>query len=123
MKNLFNFISLDVRSKLTDELNKNGIKIRYETDVERVEKVSEDSFRVKFKGDKTTIDTNLVMFAIGRTPQIENLGLDTAGVKTDDKGIIKVDDYSQTNIPNIYSVNFIHSFIQFLTFMIGRGLY
>ena len=47
------------------------------------------------------------MFAIGRQPQTENLGLDKAGVKTDNTGIIQVDDYSQTNISNIYAVCFI----------------
>ncbi|CAF3692305.1 unnamed protein product [Adineta steineri] len=94
----------DVRSKLTDELKKNGINFRFETEIESVEKLSDESFRVKFKNDKTTVDTNLVMFAIGRKPQIENLGLDIVGVKTDDKGVIQVDDYSQTNIPNIYAV-------------------
>lgn len=45
------------------------------------------------------------MFAIGRTPLVENLGLDKVGVKTNEKNIIQVDDYSQTNIPNIYAVN------------------
>jgi glutathione reductase (NADPH) len=97
-------ICLDVRSKLTDELKKIGIHFRYETEVERVEKLSDDSFRVKFQNDQTLIDTNLVMFATGRHPQIENLGLDTVGVKTDDKGVIQVDDYSQTSISNIYAV-------------------
>jgi dihydrolipoamide dehydrogenase len=59
------------------------------------------------------------MFAIGRKPQTENLGLDIVGVKTDDDGVIKVDDYSQTNISNIYAVYFIYSFIQLFIFIIG----
>ncbi len=46
------------------------------------------------------------MFAIGRKPSTENIGLDKAGVKTNDKGVIQVDDYSQTNISNIYAVYF-----------------
>jgi hypothetical protein len=50
------------------------------------------------------------MFAIGRQTQIENLGLDKAGVKTNDKGVILVDDYSQTNISNIYAVKFFFCF-------------
>ncbi len=91
---------------MTDELKKNGIHIRYETEVESVEKLADDSFRLKLKNDKSTIETNLVMFAIGRKPEIKNLGLDKAGVKTDDKGVIQVDDYSQTNISNIYAVKF-----------------
>jgi hypothetical protein len=64
------------------------------------------------------------MFAIGRKPQVEKLGLDKVGIKTDDNGVIQVDDYSQTNIPNIYSVN--HSFLNsvlFSIFITGRGLY
>lgn len=92
---------------MTDELKKNGIQLRYETHVERVEKISDDLFRVKFKDDSTTVDTNLVMFAIGRHPDTQNLGLDKAGVKTNNNGVVLVDDYSQTNIPNIYAVCFI----------------
>ena len=94
-----------MRSKLTDELKKSGIKLEYESEVESVEKSADDSFRVKLKKKGSTIDANLVMFAIGRKPETEKLGLEKAGVKTDDKGTIKVDDYSQTNVPNIYAVS------------------
>jgi len=94
----------DVRAKLTDELTKSGIHIKYETEIEKVEKVADESFRIKFKNHSTTADTNLVMFAIGRRSRIRNLGLDKVGVKTNEKDIIQVDDYSQTNIPNIYAV-------------------
>ena len=86
-------------------MKKSGIHLKYETEVDSVEKLGEDSFRVKFKKDKSTVDTNLVMFAIGRKPEIEKLDLDKAGVKTDEEGVVLVDDYSQTNIPNIYAVN------------------
>lgn len=94
-----------MRSKLTDELKKSGIKFEYESEVESIEKSADESFRVKLKKKTSTIDTNLVMFAIGRKPQTEKLGLEKAGVKTDEKGTIKVDDYSQTNVPNIYAVS------------------
>ena len=47
------------------------------------------------------------MFAIGRHPYVGNLGLDAAGVKTNDKGVVQVDDYSQTNVSNIYAVCFL----------------
>ena len=116
---------LDVRAKLTEELKKSGIKIRYETNVERVEKLSDDSYRVKFQNDETTVETSLVMFAIGRKPETEHLGLDKAGVKTNDKDVILVDDYSQTNVSNIYAVSSrqcIGSFIDFAR-LSGRRLY
>ena len=116
--------NLDVRSKLTDELKKNGIKLEFESEVESVEKTAEDSFKLKLKKKSTTIDTNLVMFAIGRKPQTEKLGLEKAGVKTDDKGTIKVDDFSQTNVPNIYAVNsLMNSRLNVGIFSVGWRLY
>ncbi|CAF1034165.1 unnamed protein product [Rotaria sordida] len=94
----------DVQAKLTEELKKSGIHLRYETEVERIEKLSDDSYSVKFKNDTKTINTNLVMFAIGRQPSTQNIGLEKIGVKINEKSIIEVDDYSQTNISNIYAV-------------------
>ncbi len=44
------------------------------------------------------------MFAVGREPNVEGLGLETAGVKVNDRGAIQVDAYSKTNIDNIYAI-------------------
>jgi NAD(P) transhydrogenase len=49
------------------------------------------------------IDADNLLFALGRVPATETLRLDQAGVKTDDRGIIKVDDNYCTNIPSIYA--------------------
>lgn len=95
---------LDLRSRLTEELKKNGIQLRYETEISSVEKMNDDSYRVHFQRTNDSTETNLVMFAIGRKPATENLGLDKVGIKTNSQGVILVDDYSQTNIPNIYAV-------------------
>ena len=45
-----------------------------------------------------------VMYATGRVPNIMELGLEKAGVETNERGVIKVDEYSRTNVPNIYAV-------------------
>ena len=44
------------------------------------------------------------MFATGREPHVKTLGLETAGVKLNDKGAIAVDDYSRTNVEHIWSI-------------------
>ena len=44
------------------------------------------------------------MFAIGRRPNTADLGLDAAGVELDEKGAIKVDAYSRTNIASIFAL-------------------
>jgi glutathione reductase (NADPH) len=50
------------------------------------------------------IDTDVVMFAIGRVPYTEGLGLERAGVKLEQNGAVIVDAYSQTNVASIYAV-------------------
>ena len=51
-----------------------------------------------------TLKVDQVMLALGRLPLTQELGLDHAGVETDDRGYIKVDQYSKTNVANIWSV-------------------
>ena len=50
------------------------------------------------------ITTDLVLSAIGRQPNAQDLGLDRAGVKSDDNGRIITNDDYQTAIPHIYAV-------------------
>ena len=45
-----------------------------------------------------------VLLAVGRTPNTSDLGLDRAGVATDDRGYIVVDDQLQTNVPGIWAL-------------------
>ena len=51
-----------------------------------------------------TLDVDTVLWAIGRSPELEKLNLDVTGVKLNDKGHIPVDDYQNTNVPNIYAL-------------------
>ena len=57
------------------------------------------------KGDKQfTLEADYCLVSIGRRPYTDNLGLDKAGVKMDDKGRIEVDEHLQTNVPGIYAI-------------------
>jgi glutathione reductase (NADPH) len=51
-----------------------------------------------------TLEADQVLFAIGRSPNVEGLGLETAGVKTGDDGAILVDDEARTSVPGVYAV-------------------
>ncbi|MFZ2899109.1 MAG: dihydrolipoyl dehydrogenase [Saprospiraceae bacterium] len=56
-------------------------------------------------GDKTfTLEADYCLVAIGRRPYTDNLGLEKAGVKLDDKGRIEVDEHLQTNVPGIFAI-------------------
>ena len=92
---------------LTNYYEKRGIVMHREcSPLSNIEKLPSGALKVSYNSDKGKGDTEVdcVLFAIGRAPNTENLGLEKAGLKTDDKGHIVVDDYQNTNVPGIYAL-------------------
>jgi dihydrolipoamide dehydrogenase len=56
------------------------------------------------KGEKIELKGDYCLVSVGRRPYTENLGLDKAGVKLDNRGRIETDDHLQTNVPGIYAI-------------------
>ena len=56
------------------------------------------------KGEQIEIKGDYCLVSIGRRPYTDNLGLDKAGVKMDDRGRVEVDDHLRTNVDNIYAI-------------------
>ena len=92
----------DVRSHLADELTKRGLKVMLSCEHEKIEKAA--TGLVSHLGEHLPIETDQVMFATGREPYVEGLGLEAAGVKLNDRGAVAVDDYSRTNVEHIWAV-------------------
>jgi glutathione reductase (NADPH) len=92
----------DVRAHVRHEMERNGIKVICKRIVEAVEKV--DHGLCVELSDHDDILVDKVMFATGRRPNVAGLGLETAGVRLNDKGAIAVDEFSRTNVPHIYAV-------------------
>lgn len=83
---------------------KQGIDVRTETEVTKVE-TSDKGCKVTMKGKKgeEVIECDIVLSAVGIVANIENIGLETLGVKTD-KGKIVVDEWYRTNVDGIYAI-------------------
>ena len=92
----------DVRHTLADEIGKKGIDVRVESDVQRIDKKDQHLDVTLNSGD--IIAAHLVMYATGRNPNTDGVGLEEVGVELDGNGAIKVDEYSNTSIPNIYAI-------------------
>ncbi|MEQ9609497.1 MAG: glutathione-disulfide reductase [Kiloniellaceae bacterium] len=92
----------DVRNTLAGEIVKKGINLIVETTIDRIEKRESDL--LLHLSDGSTLETDLVMAATGRKPNVENLGLEQVGVELNRRGAIKVDEYSKTSVDNIYAV-------------------
>ena len=92
----------DLRNHLAAEMEKKGIDIRCNVDVEKLER-SGDGVRVTLtNGDR--IGAGQVMYCTGRIPNIVGLGLENVGITPTPHYAIPVNEYSQTEVPSIYAV-------------------
>jgi dihydrolipoamide dehydrogenase len=94
----------EVSKQLERSLKKSGISIMTESSVESVDS-SSDVLKVKVKTKKgeEILEADIVLSAVGIVSNIENIGLEEVGVKTD-KGKVLVDDFYKTNIDGIYAI-------------------
>mmetsp|Transcript_6161 Transcript_6161/g.14306 ORF Transcript_6161/g.14306 Transcript_6161/m.14306 type:complete len:577 (+) Transcript_6161:59-1789(+) len=93
----------DVREHLSELLKAKGIHVHSGESPSSIEEA--DNGQVVFKTDKgTELLVDNVMFATGRRPNSDDLGLEEAGVKMEKNGRVIVDEYSRTSQPSIFAI-------------------
>lgn len=102
-KEILNRFDKDLRTALHVEMEAKGIKILCGEIFSKIEKRPDGRLDAHTSADRV-LTADQIMLAIGRKPNTDGLGLDKAGVKTGQKGEIVVDQYSRTNVENIYAV-------------------
>ncbi|MES2616806.1 MAG: dihydrolipoyl dehydrogenase [Bacteroidota bacterium] len=94
----------EVSKLMEKEYKKSGIEIMTESAVENVDTAGKGcKVNVKTKTGNVTIECDVVLSAAGIVTNLENLGLEAAGVKTE-KGKVVVDDFYKTNVPGVYAI-------------------
>ncbi|MFA5983360.1 MAG: glutathione-disulfide reductase [Methylococcaceae bacterium] len=91
----------DVREFVAQEMQKKGIEIQFNTEISHIEKSATGYLA---HSHNQVMVTDLVLYATGRKPNTEGLGLEALAVQLDDAGAIKVKQNYQTNIPSIYAL-------------------
>ena len=109
----------DVREHLRSEMERRGIKIITRQTVDLVAKV-EHGYCVEL-ADHETFTVDRVMFATGRRPNVEGIGLAAAGVALARNGGIAVDEFSQTCVPHIYAIGDVTNRINLTPVAIREG--
>lgn len=96
----------DVCEVVTEFFTADGIDVLTEVNVTKFEKTTEQKIKVtaEHDGKKTHYTCSHVLLASGRKPQTERLGLENTGIKCDDKGHIKVNDFLETAVKNVYAL-------------------
>ena len=109
-----------IRDRLFQISTQKGIEFIFNAPFEKIAKNDDGSLCVNFKGHDRC-DTDLLLYAIGRTPNIKGLGLESDGVEIDDKGAVVVDEDNRSSVPSIYAVGDVTNRIQLTPIAIREG--
>jgi len=110
----------EARGLVSDEMIASGVNLHLGTNIEAMEEVGGGTRVTATNGSETTFDE--VMFATGRAPNTDNMGLEEAGVTLGEKGEIVVDDYSQTGVPSIYAIGDVTDRVNLTPVAIREGM-
>ncbi len=92
----------EVRAFTASEMRKAGVDIRLHSDVARLE--ASGTARKVHLQDGTVIEADVVLYATGRRPRVEGLGLTELGVAQNKNGSIRVDEHFATNVPSVLAL-------------------
>lgn len=95
----------DLRQHLHDEMIENNIRIQLLSQVSRIDRQADGALNVSFdEASNASQAFDAVLYATGRVPSTEGLGLAEIGVALDPKGGVQVDALGRTSVPNIFAV-------------------
>ncbi len=110
----------EARGLVSDEMIQNGINLHLGTNILEMSPV-DGGYKVKAtNGTEEVYDQ--VMFATGRVPNSDDMGLEDIGIKLGRKGQIEVDEYSQTAIPSVYAIGDVTDRVNLTPVAIREGM-
>jgi glutathione reductase (NADPH) len=109
-----------IRDRLLQISLTKGVEYRFNSTFRKIEKRDDGSLFLTMQGCDH-IEADALLFATGRIPNVEGLGCREAGVELGEKGEIKVDEDSRTNVPSIYAVGDVTDRVQLTPVAIREG--
>jgi glutathione reductase (NADPH) len=97
-----------------------GIDFKFHSTIDKIEKREDGTLHVAMTGCDD-IEADQVLFATGRKPNTNGIGLETVGVEVGEKGQIKVDADNRTSVPSIFGVGDVTDRIQLTPMAIREG--
>lgn len=99
---MLGFLDREIISEFTHHLRDRGVSIRLGESVEKVEYLGKQRVKI-FLSRGNQLRADMVLFAAGRQGNTATLGLKNAGLKTDKRGLIDVDEHYKTSVDHIYA--------------------
>jgi len=92
-----------LRENLMDQMSKDDINLVTQA-VPREVSANGSVLSLQTEDDRQFDDFDCLIWAIGRSPNVESLNLDVAGIQVDQRGFVTTNDFQETNVTNIYAV-------------------
>ena len=110
----------EVRHFVAAEMLKSGVDLRLNAGVVDIRKAA-DGLRVELE-DGNVVMADAVLYATGRVPNVQGLGLDTVGVAQGGQNEVLVNAHYQTNVPSIYAVGDVTNRVQLTPVALGEAM-
>ena len=101
----------DIAEIAEEVLRSEGITVETSAEIARLENASQ-GLRVRYRrGEREhAVEGSHLLIGIGRIPNSDSLNLDAAGIETDSRGFIKVDEYGRTSLPHVYALGDVNGY-------------
>ena len=109
-----------IRDRLLTISMMKGIQFRFHAAFEKVEKVADGTLKVHMSGCDP-VEADMLMYAVGRRPNTDGLGLEEVGVEIDDKGAVRVDADNKSSCEGVYAVGDVTNRVQLTPVAIREG--
>lgn len=114
-----------IQETVTNEYERLGVHLHKKSQATKIEKDANGKLSVTYKdgqGNETTLnDVDHLIWAVGRTPETQKIGLEEAGVKVNEKGYVVVDEYQNTSVDNIYALGDVSGAVELTPVAIAAG--
>ncbi|WP_207063083.1 glutathione-disulfide reductase [Motiliproteus sp. SC1-56] len=110
-----------VRRFVADEMVKKGVDLRFNRNVNALEKQADGLILARLDDGSTQV-ADAVLYATGRAPNTRGLGLEEVGVALDAKGAVQVNEHYQSTVPSIYAIGDVIDRLQLTPMALAEGM-
>ncbi|BBB26462.1 glutathione reductase (NADPH) [Amphritea japonica ATCC BAA-1530] len=111
----------EVREFTAEEVAKKNVSLRFNNNIEKIEKLSDGSLLAHLT-DGSTLAADTIMYATGRVPNVMDLGLDNIKLEQADNGAIVVNDQFETAEPSVYAIGDVIDRVQLTPVALAEGM-
>ena len=110
----------DIRAHAAQEIAKTGVNLRFETNVNAITP-SAHGLQLELT-DGSTLEADAVLYATGRKPHLQGLGLENVNVTLNDDGTIAVDEHFRTSEPSIFALGDVTGGMELTPVALAEGM-